>query len=300
MSSCGWWLSSPSRTTPFHSTLAPHTVLVVADDPFPVEEEHLESIPWASLVAQTRDRPLLVYVAAGAVVALVVGLLVARTARPGTSPTSLALPVESAASVVPSSTTLLSEADLRAELTSGNGGERAAVARAEWFVTDYFTSDGPARRDEAMAEALGRAAPPLEGDATTYVEWARAWLVEEEDDGRYRVAVSYRAITDTQAGFVRGAVRSVAVRVQVSPDGGTRVVELPEPTSLPAGPPPAYVPPPQQVPAELAARALEEADKWGDPVEALEAVELIEGWRVRVVVEDDAGVPWSLVVWLDP
>ena len=59
------------------------------DDDMPVEEEHFDSIPWSSLIPQTRDRPWLVYVAAGAVVALVLGVLASRsvgTSAPAASP----------------------------------------------------------------------------------------------------------------------------------------------------------------------------------------------------------------------
>lgn len=271
-------------------------MLYVPTDEMPVDEEHLESIPWSSLVAQTENRPWLVYVAAGAVVALVLGLLVARSFGP-----SATAPIAPAATVAPvvtaaPSTTLLSEADLRAELTAGPSGWSSAEMRAEWFVADYFTRDGAGGRDAELAGALGRPAPQVEPGATTYVEWARAWSSEDRGDGRFRVSVAFRAITDTEAGFVRGLVRGVAVTIQVGAEGGTRVVDLPEPIALPAAPMLAPVSDAQAVPETVALEALAIAHRWGDEATVIEGRQAEGAWQVTVTVADEHGARWPVVV----
>ncbi|MCP4225606.1 MAG: hypothetical protein GY773_19905 [Actinomycetia bacterium] len=275
----------------------------MADDDMPVDEEHFDSIPWSSLLPQTQERPWLVYVAAGAVVALVVGVLAARslrTAAPGTDPvetvtTLFAAPTASS----PPTSRPISEADLRAEIQPGVSGSVAAAMRAEWFVTDYFTRDGAGGRDAELAGALGRLPPEVSTDVTTYVEWARAWETVTERDGRYRVSVAFRAITATDAGFTRGLVHGVAVRVQVGPEGGTRVVDLPEPVDLPVSPTLAELPTPGAVPDQLADQATDIATGWGEDATVLEGTEEADTWRILVEVADEHGTVWPLIVWLD-
>ncbi|MDH3606664.1 MAG: hypothetical protein OER12_06680 [Acidimicrobiia bacterium] len=273
----------------------------MADDDMPVNEEHFESIPWSSLVAQTDARPWLVYVATGAVVALVVGLLVARSFPPTSAAPSPVVAVESSVNQTPpatSPTTLLSEADLRAELAPGESGQSAALARAEWFVTDYFTNDGAGGRSAEVTGALGRPFSSTGPEVTTYVEWARAWEVEHEGDGRYRVAVAFRSITETDKGFVRGLVHGVAVRVQVGPGGGTRVIDLPEPITFPPAPTPADLPLAGPVPEAIAEQAQVVASEWGKEATVLDGLEVGDAWRVAVQVADDIGTSWTLVVWV--
>ena len=107
-------------------------------------EEH-EEIPWSMLVEQDRHgRRRTLYLAAAAIVAVVVGFTGIRffegqrhgedTAGPAPTATT------AAAAVRTTTTTLLSEADLMA--VDPTTMALAAVARAEWFVTDYFTVDG--------------------------------------------------------------------------------------------------------------------------------------------------------------
>jgi hypothetical protein len=272
------------------------------DENMPVEEEHFDSIPWSSLIPQTQDRPWLVYVAAGAVVALVLGVLASRsvgTTAPAASPaTDITSPPVTGAAVPPTSQPL-SEADLRADLEPGAEGAAAAAMRAEWFVTDYFTLDGAGGRQAELAGALGRPFNTVASDATTYVEWARAWEVVAEEDGGYRVSVAYRSITAVDAVFERGLVHGVSVRVQVGAEGGTRVVNLPEPVELPS--PPALAPPPapELVSETIAAAALEAAAAWGDPISVVEGTLIGGEWRVLVEVADDQGTVWPMVVSVD-
>jgi hypothetical protein len=276
----------------------------VSDDDMPVDEEHFDSIPWSALIPQTHDRPWLVYVAAGAVVALVVGVLAARSLRPASPAAGPAAETSttvqpSAALVTPTTVLSISEADLRAEIEPAEGGRTAAAARAEWFVTDYYTRDGAGGREAELAGALGRPAPPAVGEATTYVEWARAWETASEGDGRFRVLVAFRSITNTDTGFMRGLVRGVAVRVQVDATGGTRVMEVPEPVELPAAPAPADLPGPETVPVDVSEQALESALGWGEAASVLEGIHGNGIWRVHVDVADEFGTVWPMVVWVD-
>jgi len=280
----------------------------VAEEDMPVDEEHFESIPWSALVPQARSQPWLVYVAAGAVVALVVGVVVARSVtapRPATamSVSSPATPVVTGDDLLGpepvEETDLLSEADLLAEIAPATDGERTAVMRAEWFVTDYFTVDGAGGRSAELAGALGRASASSQPAATTYVEWSRAWAAVHEGDGRYLVPVAYRAITANETGFVRGLVHAVNIRVQVDPGGGTRILDLPEPIELPASPDLVALPEPGPVPEFVAERALAATAVWGEALSVVEGLQANGTWRVTVEVGDDQGTQWPLVVWVE-
>lgn len=268
----------------------------------PVNEEHFDSIPWSSLIPQTQNRPWLVYVAAGAVVALVVGVLAARSLQSASQVLDpVAVAMEDLAETVasPPNSRPISEADLRAEIQPDEAGAAAAAMRAEWFVTDYFTRDGAGGRQAELTGALGRSVPAKDAVVTTYVEWARAWDTVPEADGRYLVAVAFRSITSTDAGFVRDLAKGVAVRVQVAPDGGTRVVDLPEPIDLPPSPVLAALPAPVPVPESIAMKALEQAAKWGEDPTVLEGINDNGVWRILIELTDTHGTAWPLVVWID-
>ena len=135
------------------------------------------------MVDAKADRPLLIYVAAAAVLALAVGVAVARGLGRSTvvEAAPAQLPVVTEQDVVPEPIT---EADLRAPLAATEAGSLAAIPRAEWFVADYFTSDGAGDRDAILEEALGWDPPTVGDSETTYVEWARAWESIELSDGR--------------------------------------------------------------------------------------------------------------------
>ncbi|MGI9648582.1 MAG: hypothetical protein ACR2OI_08705 [Acidimicrobiia bacterium] len=278
----------------------------MADKDMPVDEEHFESIPWSALVPQTRNQPWLVYVAAGAIVALVAGVVIARSVGAGgTSVPSAPTPALAEAGEGPTEANppaeadLQSEADLLAEIPPASDGARAAVMRAEWFVTDYFTIDSAGGRTAELAGALGRTPPEWDSEVTTYVEWARAWAAVPEGDGRYRVPVAFRSITATDSGFVRGLVHGVAIRVQVGGEGGTRILALPEPIELPASPDLVALPAPQAIPDEVAATAIESASAWSDEATVIEGIRQGDVWRVTVEASDDTGTAWALVVWVD-
>ena len=129
------------------------------------QHEEFEHIPWGELLASTDDgRRRALYLVAGAVGALVLGGVMTRALSSPAAPQPAPAPVAVATTPIatapmpttpavalpvppPVTTTtttlaapvLYAEADLMA--FPPDLGARAAVARAEWFVTDYFTAD---------------------------------------------------------------------------------------------------------------------------------------------------------------
>jgi hypothetical protein len=261
----------------------------------PVQEEQYESIPWSHLVEQARPQPWLTYVASAAVVAGVIGVVIARSSPPALPEPE---PVLTVTSSTTSTTALPSEQDLMADPIA-DGGARAAVMRAEWFVRDYFTIDGAGGRTEEVTAALGWSPPAVNEAITTYVEWARAWTVEQRDTGRYRVSVAYRSITAGEDGFGRGLPRAVAVHVEVGESGGTRVLDLPQPIELPPSPEVLYPPGAGDLPEPVADLALDQASAWGDPLAVSEGAKTGTGWRVVVMIADDVGTPWPMMVQVE-
>ena len=119
------------------------------------QPEDVESVPWSELLETTdptAERRRIAYLAAGLVGAVVLGAVVARAWWAPSAPTIVA-PAEAAPPIAsePSQTgdsevsttagtlPLYSEADLMADPPDPDA--RAAIVRAEWFVTDYFTAD---------------------------------------------------------------------------------------------------------------------------------------------------------------
>jgi len=185
-------------------------------------------------------------------------------------------------------------------------GARAAVVRAEWFVTDYFTADLEPDGSAEVRAALPTGAvlpefPQDGGEGISYVEWARAFDVEPSGDGDYVVSVAFRTLgAPPGRGFSRQPVRAVSVLVGVSDGGGATVLDLPSPIPLPAGPEPDPWPeemadPPQDVVDIAAARA----SAWGLEPRISSAAQVGEVWRVVVTVADDVGNRWPLVVMVE-
>lgn len=262
------------------------------------DEEQFQSIPWSTLTMDAGRPPWLVYVAAGAVVALVVGVLLARSFG---SASALPVPAASTQALSPINEeravpTAVEEADLRALYQPGTGEEQLIMATAESFVRSYFTTDEAGDRSAAVARDLGWPAPVASGPLT-YVEWARAWEVTDPVDGRYRVSVSFRTISDSAGEYRRGPVMAVDVLVQITPGGETYVVDLPSPAELPVRPANGPKPSPLiDVPEEIVAGVLRTADTWGMEPSVVGGTEVDGGWRVVVEVEDPAGARWPLVV----
>ena len=223
------------------------------------EPEEYEQIPWADLTNRPPDaRRRVLYLIAGGVAVLV---LVVLATRAFLSP-SPATPTAPAVTVSQSETTVTTTAAAPASTVAANPapsllyreedlmafpatpGERAAVTRAEWFVTDYFTADLEPTGSADVRSALpgGSAIPEMPQDlsgSVSYVEWARAFKSEDLGDGLYRVGVVFRSLgAPPDRGFYRLAVRAVEVTVAVGTDGGSTVVDLPTPVPLPAGPEP--------------------------------------------------------------
>jgi hypothetical protein len=275
----------------------------------------------------------MLYLAAGAVGALVLGVIVARTwlapsgapapaAVTAASTTGAAPPVPHPADATTSSATssplttvgtladipvpgpLYSEADLMAFPTGTE--ERAAVARAEWFVTDYFTADLEPNGSADVRTALpaGADLPDLPQDAAgslSYVEWARAFRVEDVGIGRYVVGVAFRSLgAPPDRGFYRLPVRAVEVLVEVTAEGGSVVVDLPRPVALPAAPEPAAWPVESgEAPRSVVRSAIAAVGGWGTEPRLIAAQPVDDGWRVVVTVADEVGNRWPVAVRVD-
>lgn len=275
--------------------------------------EDVESVPWSELLETTDpslERRRIAYMAAGLVGAVVLGAVIARAWWTPSGPTILAPAVTIAAPApddagvaLPATTTLpplYSEADLMAD--PPDPGARAAIVRAEWFVSDFFTADyEPTGSGDVRAALPGSAAipdlPQDGGGGISYVEWARAFRVDEVGDGTYLVGVIFRALgAPADGSFSRLPVRAVEVHVDVLGDGAA-ILDLPRPVAVPAGPEPASWPagtvdPPQVVIDVAAARA----SVWGVEPRIVSAAEVAEGWRVVVTVADSVGNRWPLSI----
>ena len=182
-------------------------------------------------------------------------------------------------------------------------GERAAVARAEWFVTDYFTADLEPTGSADVRAALpgGASVPEMPQDSAgslSYVEWARAFRVEEVGDGRYRVGVVFRSLgAPPERGFYRLPVRAVEVTVEVAADGGSTVIDLPTPVALPAGPEAeAWAEETAEPPQWVLDAAVAASAGWGTEPRLVGAQSGETGWRVVLTLADEVGNRWPVVV----
>lgn len=192
-----------------------------------MESEEFEQIPWANLVAEQSDGiDKRVYLAVGLVGLLVVAVFGMRLLGGGSQPTP---PVQAIAphspvareveTVVGAPTPMvISEADLMADAPVGiSSGNRLVEVTAEWFVTDWFTRDGSQETIRSIREVLspdvvvGLLPHEAQDHPATFVEWAKAVGTENAPDGGLDVAVAYRAIRETEEGFVREPVITVVV-----------------------------------------------------------------------------------------
>jgi hypothetical protein len=314
-------------------------MLCIVDDNEHDPAERFESIPWSSLLPEENDRRTR-WLGIGAAIALAVvaGLIAIRVSGSSPPGTVVALdpastPQDPVVAAIVSTTAVppdlptdagesvtltpgrksvpealpYSEADLMA--AAPDTQRRAAIMRAEWFVTDFFTVD-----EDASAEAVAAALVPLEGMVlphespvgVSYVEWARAYAVEPLPVSGYRVAVAFRTLSAPEGEeVIRRPVRAVQLDVAVEPDGATAVLDLPRPVSLPA---PALSRPPAaagsgigsgtRAPAEFEAAAIESARTAGSGVSVLGAEPHDGGWRFVVAVVDESGMAFPLSVWL--
>ncbi len=273
--------------------------------------DEYEEIPWSTLLSEHRQgRTKTLYLAAAVIVAVVVGFVGIRwlTAPGHGDEPDFAAPVETtmaetAAEVVAATTTtaaVLSEADLMAVQPSV--AEMAAVARAEWFVTDYFTIDGPLPEELISAFVNDALLPDLPGSADadiSYVEWARAFDIRPTATG-YAVSVVFRSLTEEPDGaFARGPVRAVDVLVAV--DGGeTAIAELPIPIL-----PPVYhtidgwMESEGEAHDEAIAATLDYAGMFDENAVVVQSGTSGPEWRVVFTIGDRSGNRWPVVMRSD-
>ena len=207
-----------------------------------MESEEFEEIPWASLVGEQRDGiDRRVYLAVGVVGLLVVALFGMRLLGGGSQPvppeTARVEPpaistVAAEQVTVPPTSMIIAEADLRAEEpVPARTIDLLAEVTAEWFVTDWYTRDGSPETVLSIRSALS---PTLEievipheteGEPVTFVEWAKTVGSEVTADG-FDVTIAFRAIRETEDGFVRDPVRTVLLSLQYQ-DSAVLVSSLP-------------------------------------------------------------------------
>jgi hypothetical protein len=279
-----------------------------ADHPSDEQTEHVERIPWAELVPEVRTaRPWLPYLALAAVVGVAGWLLVDR--RSSRSMTTVTLPTVTAfagevATIPPPPVVaepapaprLYAEADLMAFVPVTD--LQPIMARAEWFVTDFFTSDEDRRWEAELPAPAARSWEDVASELTSYVEWARAFTVTERSPGLFAVSVAFRALAaETGGAYRRLPVRAVLVLVAVDADGRPAIVDLPAPTGLPkARAEASWSPVEVEPPGDVAQRAIAEANEWGSEARVLSAAREGDGWRVVLEVVDSAGGRWPLAV----
>jgi hypothetical protein len=285
-----------------------------------VDEElpqEYEQIPWSHLVPVQKDRSMQLALLVAVIVAALLAIVFFLRRSPNVIPVAAEPVTAASAAVVPEAPATLppvalepvtslsavpgpqiySEADLMAVLPPRP--ELEAIARAEWFVTDYFTVDGDHSLADSVAAALPDAVtlPISDGLAISYVEWARAVAVADGLDGSYAVTVWFRTLAGTAAGgFDRTGVRAVEVRLITDDLGRLAVADMPvavgvEPTGVaPAWPAAASANP------ELVAAAAREASLFGSDPELQTAGQDDEGWRLVFSVGDASGLRFPVVV----
>ena len=273
--------------------------------------DEYEEIPWTTLLSEHRHgRAKTLYLAAAVIVAIVIGFVGIRwlTApghgeQPALAAATETTTSDAAPTVIESTTTtttVLSEADLMAVAPAV--AELAAVARAEWFVTDYFTVDGPMPEELISAFVNDAAIPNLpngDGEGISYVEWARAFDVRPTTGG-YAISVVFRSLTEEPDGaFVRGPVRAVDVLIAVE-EGETAVAELPIPIL-----PPVYhaiegwMVTNGQAHDEAITATLDYAGMFDENAEVIESGAAGPEWRVVFTVGDRSGNRWPVAMRSD-
>jgi hypothetical protein len=275
-----------------------------------MSEEELESIPWATLIDDTRsDRSRLIYLAAGAVILFALAALAARTLwTPATADVAVAAdPVPTTVAVTtsappPAAPALFSEADLMASLDAESA--RAAAAFAEWFVYDYFTVDGDAATLLSIQDALPNGVPddllPHTSESmVTYVEWARATRVTEVTPGVFEVLVLFRAVAAPNGEtFERQPMRAVLVPMEMGAAGGLRLTDLPSPAHVPSRPEVGdWVAP--EGPSSPALGGVATVLSWpglDTDLEPIAASRVGDLWRILVINHLPAGSAWPLVI----
>jgi hypothetical protein len=203
-----------------------------------MEGEEREEIPWSSLVAQVDENTdKRWYIVAGIVAALVFAVAAIRfvgvTGQGGQPIPQAIIPdtTSTAASQETQATLVVAEDELTAR--SDEGPNTDVEARAEWFVTDFFTLDGSSETIRSIRQALSAdltdvVLPHEAGDGSEgrFVEWARVIALHDDGDEMFRVEVAYRSIVGTESGFERMPVEFVSLTID-------RSNAIPVVTSLP-------------------------------------------------------------------
>lgn len=277
-----------------------------------MSEEELESIPWSTLIEDSRpDRGRLVYMAAGAVIVFALAALAARSlwspavaeAPVAVDPPAPTAPTAPAATEAPAAApALFSEADLMASLDTESW--RAAAAFAEWFVYDYFTVDGDAATLQSVLLALPDGVPEdllphTSAEMPTYTEWARAARVTETSQGRFEVLVLFRTVAATEGvTFERQPVRAVVVPMEMSSAGGMRLTDLPSPAQVPQRPVAAewVAPDGPSSPSIFGASAALSWHGLDTDVIPIAASQDGDKWRVLAINHLPSGTGWPFIV----
>ena len=275
--------------------------------------DEYEEIPWSTLLSEHQQgRTKTLYLAAAVIVAVVLGFVGIRwltapghgdggdvAAQADTTTVPGAGAVESTTTAT-STTAILSEADLMAVEPSIL--ELSAVARAEWFVTDYFTVDGPLPEELISAFVNDAMLPdlPSPSDADiSYVEWARAFDIRPTESG-YAVSVVFRSLTEEPGGaFIRSPVRAVDVLVAVD-DGETAIADLP----IPILPPvfhtiDGWMETEGEAHDEAIAATLDYAGMFDEEAVVVQSGTAGPEWRVVFTIGDRSGNRWPVVMRSD-
>jgi hypothetical protein len=275
--------------------------------------DEYEEIPWSTLLLEHQQgRTRTVYLAAAVILAVVAGFVGIRwltssdhgdgsaVAAPADTTRIVAGEADESTTTTTTTIAVLSEADLMAVQPAI--AELSAVARAEWFVTDYFTVDGPLPEELISAFVNDATLPdlprPAEADIS-YVEWARAFDIRPTADG-YAVSVVFRSLTEEPGGaFIRSPVRAVDVLVAVD-DGETAIADLPIPIL-----PPVYhtidgwMDTEGEAHDEAIVATLDYAGMFDENSVVVQSGAAGPDWRVVFTIGDRSGNRWPVVMRSD-
>lgn len=275
--------------------------------------DEYEEIPWSTLLSEHQQgRTRTLYLAAAVIVAVVAGFVGIRwltspdhgdgsaVAAPADTTTIVADEADESTTTTTTTIAVLSEADLMAVQPAI--AELSAIARAEWFVTDYFTVDGPLPEELISAFVNDATLPDLPSPAEadiSYVEWARAFDIRPTADG-YAVSVVFRSLTEEPGGaFIRSPVRAVDVLVAVD-DGETAIADLPIPIL-----PPVYhtidgwMDTEGEAHDEAIAATLDYAGMFDENSVVVQSGAAGPDWRVVFTIGDRSGNRWPVVMRSD-
>ena len=280
-----------------------------------------EQIPWSHLVPQQKDRSLQLAAIAVAVIAVfltivflmrrgpaVAPIVASTTAAPSVveaPPSEVAVaPTPVSSTTLPAGPRIYSEADLMAVLPPPESDDRLeAIARAEWFVTDYFTVDGDTSLADGVNAVLPDAVdlPTTDGSAISYVEWARAVEVLDHRDGSFDVTVWFRTLVgDVEGGFNRTDVRAVDVKLVTDDQGRLAVADLPVAASVAAAGVGGSWPAAGEPAGELLAEAESAVQGFSEDSHLQSAGQTSAGWRFVFSVGDASGLRFPIAVHIVP